>query len=164
MTHIIRFPLSTLPYPCRSTELETSEYVLLTAIRLWVDDHRSGVDPLPRLSEALGVAGVQDAAASIDQVMAIVARTARQPVGVHCPLCAGLSADEICLLHAASLAQAGEDQLAERALRTALLSAHGAACALGPLQGLAELFEEARLFLRRRLTSWRAPEALEMLH
>lgn len=164
MTHIIRFPAPTIPYPGRSAELETAEYVLLTAIRLWVDDHRRGVDPLPRLSEALSVAGVQDAAFAIDQLMAIVARTARQPVAIHCPLCAGLSADETCLLHAASLAQAGEDQLAEHALRTALLSGHGAECALGPLRGLAELFDEARLLLRRRLNAWQAPETLEVLN
>ena len=54
------------------------------------------------------------------------------------------------LLHAASLAQAGESGLAERALRTALLSSSGAEFALGPLEGLGELFTETRLLFRRR--------------
>jgi hypothetical protein len=55
------------------------------------------------------------------------------------------------LLHAASLAQAGETPRAERALRHALLSAQGAEFAIGPLEGLATLFTEASLRLRRRV-------------
>jgi hypothetical protein len=43
--------------------------------------------------------------------------------------------------------------MAERALRTALLSAQGAEFALGPLQGLSELFAEAKLFFHWRRSS-----------
>ena len=82
--------------------------------------------------------------------MAVVARTARHPVAIHCPRCPHLSDDEKHLLHAASLAQSGESQLAERALRTALISASGAEFALGPLEGLGTLFAEARLLFSRR--------------
>lgn len=49
------------------------------------------------------------------------------------------------------LEPAGRGSLAERVLRTALLSAAGAEFALGPLEGVAELFAEARLLFRRRL-------------
>ena len=157
MTHAIRFPVPPMPYPYRSTELDTAEYVVLIAIRWWVANHRNGTDPLPRLCEALGVAGVRDAAFSVDQLMSVVARTARDPVAIHCPRCVGLSADEMCLLHAASLAQAGEGHLAEKALRVALLSAQGAEFALGPLEGLGELLAEARLFLRKRFIPWQSP-------
>jgi hypothetical protein len=54
------------------------------------------------------------------------------------------------LLNAARLVQTGQSKMAERALRTALLSAQGAEFALGPLQGLGELFAEAKLFFRWR--------------
>jgi hypothetical protein len=68
--------------------------------------------------------------------MAIIARTTRHPVAIHCPRCPRLSRDEIHLLYVASLVQAGECALAERTLRVALLSASGAEFALGPLEGL----------------------------
>lgn len=156
MAQLIRFPVPPIPYPHRSTDLDTAEYALLIAVRWWVANHRNGTDPLPRLCQALGVAGVRDAAFSVDQLMSIVARTARHPIAIHCPCCPGLSADEMCLLHAAGIAQAGNEQLAEKALRTALLSAQGAEFALGPLEGLGELFAEARLFLRKRSAPWQA--------
>jgi len=81
--------------------------------------------------------------------MAIIARTVRQPIAIHCPRCPHVSDDERHLLHAASLTQAGNG-LAEKALCIALLSAQSAAFALGPLQGLGELFAEAGFFFRRR--------------
>jgi hypothetical protein len=54
---------------------------------------------------------------------------------------------------AAHLAQAGDSHLAEKALRAALLSGQGAEFALGPLEGVGELFAQARLFFRRRRES-----------
>src|SRR5262249_15997070 len=78
-------------------------------------------------------------------------RAVRRPIAVHCPLCGAVSDDEKHLLHAASLVQSGPSELAERALRTALLSAPGAEFALGPLEGLGALFAAAGLLFRRRL-------------
>jgi hypothetical protein len=98
----------------------------------------------------MDTAGVHDAAFSVDRLMAVFVRTARRPIAVRCPRCPGLSEDERHLLHAASLVQAGDRKMAERALRTALLSAQGAEFALGPLQGLGDLFAEAKLLFRRR--------------
>jgi hypothetical protein len=82
----------------------------------------------------------------------------RRPIAIHCPLCGAVSEDEKHLLHAASLAQSGPDELAERALRTALLSAQGAEFALGPLEGLGTLFAAAGLLFRRRLGASRDTE------
>ena len=92
--------------------------------------------------------------------MAVIARTARRPVAIHCPRCPHLSRDETSVLYAASLVQAGERRTAERALRTALLSAPGAEFALGPLEGLGELFTQARLLFRRRQVpaEYRSPD------
>jgi hypothetical protein len=147
---IIRLPVRLADYPDTAAALEPAECVLLIAIRWWVEAYRHDEDPMPRLQQGLETAGVQEAAFSIDAVMAVVARSVLQPVAIHCPRCPHLSADEKSLLHAASLAQSGAVSLAEKALRGALLSAQGAEFALGPLQGLGELFAGARMLLRRR--------------
>ena len=118
-------------------------------MRWWVEDYKAGADPVPRLQSALENAGTLDAALSIDSLMSIVARTGRRPIAMHCPRCPHLSGDEKQLLHAASLTQASNGPLAEKTLRTALLSAEGAAFAIGALEGLGTLFGKARLFFAR---------------
>ncbi|MEJ0019615.1 MAG: hypothetical protein WDN25_24295 [Acetobacteraceae bacterium] len=132
-------------YPGATAALEPAESTLVLAIRWWVADHRQGDDPLPRLCQALEIAGAHDAAFAVDRLMAIIARTVRRPVAVNCPRCPNLSDDEKQLLYAAYLVQSGEAPLAERALRTAFLSAQGAEFALGSLEGITVLFGEANL-------------------
>jgi hypothetical protein len=160
MGQVIHFPLPAASYPTHSADLDKAECVLLLAMRWWVASRREGEDPLPRLFRGLGTAGAHDAAFAIDSLMAVVARTARRQIAVHCPRCPGLSDDEAQLLHAASLAQAGDAPQAERALRHALLSAQGAEFAIGPLEGLGTLFTEASLRLRRRLPRQSDPSAI----
>jgi hypothetical protein len=123
MGQVIRLPVRPPADPDRSAELDPAECVLLIAVRWWVADHRLGVDPLPRLCQALDIAGAHDAAFSVDRLMAVVARSVRQSIVIQCPRCPRMSDDEKSLLHAASLAQAGDAQGAEMALHTALLSA-----------------------------------------
>jgi hypothetical protein len=147
---VIRLTVPSDAYPATTDALDTAETVFLLAVRWWVEDYRRGEDPIPRQGETMRIAGAHDTAFSVDQLMAVVARTVRQPISIHCPRCPHVSRDETHLLHAASLVQAGESRMAERALRTALLSASGAAFALGLLKGLGELFTEARLFFRKR--------------
>ncbi len=149
MGQIISFPAQPTPYPSLATELATADCVLLLAMRWWVEDYKAGADPVPRLQQALENAGATEAAFSIDSLMSIVARTGRRPIAVHCPRCPNLSGDEKQLLHAASLTQACNGTLACKALRTALLSAEGAAFAVGALEGIGELFGAARLFFAR---------------
>jgi hypothetical protein len=150
MGQIIRLPVTLAGYPDASTDLDPAESVMLLAIRWWVAAWRRGDDPMPRLHQGLGIAGAHAAAFSVDALMSIVARTVREPIAIHCPRCPHLSGDEKQLLYAASLAQAGDGYLAEKALRTALFSAQGAEFALGPLEGLAKRFAEVRLFFSRR--------------
>lgn len=137
-------------YPSTVTALDSAERVFLLAVRWWVTDYRQGEDPVPRLCRSMRIAGVHDAAFSVDQLMSVIARSVRRPITIQCPRCPNISRDETHLLHTASLVQAGEIELAERALRTALLSASGAEFALGPLEGLGELFTRASLFFGRR--------------
>jgi len=151
MGQVIHLAFPSTDYPPTKDALDIAESVFLIAVRWWVADYRHGEDPLPRLCEAMRTVGAHDAAFSVDKLMAVVARSARQQIEIHCPPCAHLSEHEKHLLHAASLAQASRSDLAERALRTALLSAQGAEFALGPLEGLSKLFAAARLhFCRRR--------------
>jgi hypothetical protein len=150
MGQIVRPPVLAAGYPDTSAALDPAETLFLTAIRRWVAAYRGGEDPMPPLSHDLAAAGTRDAALSVDALMAIVARTLRQPIAIHCPRCPHISGDEKHLLHAASLAQGGDADLAAKALRTALLTAQGAEFAIGPLEGLGELFAMARLFFRRR--------------
>ncbi len=152
MGQIFHFPVQPTSYPNQSSDLATADCVLLLAMRWWVEDYKAGVDPVPRLQVALENAGATEAAFSIDSLMSIVARTGRRPIAVHCPRCPNLSGDEKQLLHAASLTQACNGTLAGKSLRTALLSAEGAAFAVGALEGIGELFGNARLFFARLAT------------
>jgi hypothetical protein len=150
MGQIIAFPAPPTPYPDRTADLDRAECILLVAIRSWVAAYREGEDPIPQLCEGLQTAGAPDAAFSIDRLMEVVARAVIRPVDIRCLRCRQLSLDEKHLLRAASLAQAGDNFLAEKVLRTTLLSAQGAEFAVGSLECLAELFAEARLLLRIR--------------
>jgi hypothetical protein len=167
MGQIVAFPIFPTPYPDLAAELGRADSLLLLAMRWWVEDGRMGADPIPRLRAALTHAGADDSVFLIDALMAVVARTGRRPVTVNCPRCPHVSADEKHLLHAASLTQAAHGKLAEKALRTALLSAEGAAFAVGELEGLGDLFAKVRLFFARRTVPddnsrepWSPPAAL----
>jgi hypothetical protein len=150
MGQVIYLNPSSAAFPAAVNALEKAEAAFLQALRFWVAAYRLGEDPLPRLCETMDSLGAHDAAFSIDRLMAVIARLVRQPIAIHCEHCPHLSHDERHLLHAVGLVQVGESGLAERALRTALLSAGGADFALGPLEGFAELFADAKLFFRKR--------------
>ncbi len=150
MGQIIAFPVPPSAYPDLTADLDPAESVLLLAIRWWVESYRSGDDPVPRLCRGLEAAGLADAAFPIDGLMMVLARTVTRPVAIHCPKCPQVSPDETHLLRAVGLAQADEGLLAEKVLRTTLLSAQGAEFALGPLEGVGELFARARLLLSAR--------------
>jgi hypothetical protein len=153
MGQLIAFPSPPTPYPDLAADLDKGETILLLAIRWWGESFREGEDPIPCLLEGLETAGTADAAFSIDGLMSIVARIARRPVDIRCPRCPRLSDDEKHLLRAASLAQNGDRDMTEKVLRTTLLSPQAAEFAFGPLEGLGEIFAQARLFLSRRRLS-----------
>ncbi len=164
MGQVIQLRGGSPDYPDAAAELDTAECVFLVAIRWWVTDFRHSNDPLPRLSQALENAGAHDAAFSIDQLMALIARSARRSIAIHHPRCPGLADDEKLLLQAASLAQADKPDRVEYVLRTTLVSAEGAEFARGPLEGLGALFAAARLRFRRRrslLTHYSEPARVE---
>jgi hypothetical protein len=172
MGQIIRFAAPPHDYPTMATALDVAERLLLVAIRWWVAAFRRAEDPLPQLSADMAAAGVDDAALSVDALMAVLARTARRTIDIHCPRCPSLTEDEQRLLHATSLAQTGNAELAERVLLTALLTAQGAELALMPIEGLGHVFAMAGLFFRRRqpalddcsVEGWAPPALSSLLH
>jgi hypothetical protein len=137
-------------YPASTTFLDTAECAFLIAVRWWVSGYQGDEDPVPRLCRGLKIAGARDAAFTINEFMAVIASTAREPIAIHQPRCLDLSDDERQLLFAASLAQAGESAAAERALRASLVSPAGAESALEPLEVSVELFAQAGLIFSRR--------------
>ena len=103
MGHVTSFaPRVLRGYPTMVAALDEPEALVLRCIRSWVAELRRAAEPLPRLHRMLSAAGAPDAAASIDMLMHVVARTACRPVGIGCPCCAGLAPDEQRLLHAAA--------------------------------------------------------------
>ena len=159
MGQVIQFLPSIAPIRRRSG-LDDPAAVLLIGLRWWAEDTSRQHDPLPRLRQGMGIAGLSDSALAIDAFMTIAGCTTYRVLELHGPGCDCLSQDEKHLLHAASLVQAGHDALAERALRTALLTAQGADMALGPLQGIGQLFSAARLFFRCRTAPFDCAGAL----
>jgi hypothetical protein len=150
MGQIIRLPVSPAGYPDTVATLNPAENVLLVAIRGWVAACRKADDPMPPLRQELTRAGAPEAAISIDALMAIIGRTARQPIEVRCPRCPKLAIDEKHILHAAWAAQERRVHHADGLLRGALLLGEGAAFALGPLEGIAVLFAKAGLVFPQR--------------
>jgi hypothetical protein len=151
MGQVIRLPAALLAHPGRTEALDDAQSLLLLGIRWWVAAIRHDEDPALRLELGLGRAGLHAAAAPLNTLMTVIARSARRPLDVHCPRCPTISPDEAQLLEAASLAQAGERELASRALALALLSTQGAEFALEPLAGIAALFAAAGRMLHRRI-------------
>jgi hypothetical protein len=78
-------------------------------------------------------AGAPDADFSIDGLVTTMPRSVTRPTDIRCPRCPQVSPDETTLLPAAGLAQGGEGARLGRVLRTTLLSAQGAECAIDPL-------------------------------
>jgi hypothetical protein len=137
-------------YPTVTTALDPAESVFLLALRWWVADIKQWDDPMPRLRQAMAMAGVTDAAESVDRFMCVIARTAQRQIELHAPRCSCLSADEQRLMYAARLAQGGETALAAGGLAVGLLPPAAADFALGPLSGMGVLFRRAGLHFPHR--------------
>jgi hypothetical protein len=150
MGQIITFPHQPTPYPDHAADLDMVKCVPPIAMRSRTDPHEAGEDPIPGLFSAPDTADAPDAAFSIDGLMMAAAQDATRQGDVRCVPCPRMPLDETLVLSSSDLARAGESRFAERALRTTLLSAQGADCAIGPLECPGALFIRARLYLARR--------------
>ena len=137
-----------------TADLAKPESLMLLSMRWWVRCYSQQECALERLIQGMSRGGAPDAAYSVNGLMWVVARTGQRPVDIRCPRCPSLSDDEAILLHAAWLTQEARSDLAERYLRAHLLTEAGAVFAIGPLEGLGNLFLAAGLsFGRRRITT-----------
>ena len=75
MDQVIQFQMSVDPYPERRSWLDDPEAVLLIGLRWWAEDTSRQHDPLPRLRQGMGIAGLPDSALPIDAFMTIAGRT-----------------------------------------------------------------------------------------
>ena len=129
----------------------------------------AGMPPREAGDEAQRVHPVHGAAGVVVLATGVGGVGAGRPFDLRCPACPRLSDDEATLLHAAALAQRGDTEGAESALRP-LLSDAGASFAVGPLEGLGTLLGAARQRLplrfpptaaeanaRSRIEAWAPP-------
>jgi hypothetical protein len=147
MSQIIPFLGALSAYPTVTDELEPAAALLLLSVRSWVVAVREGADPLPSIRARVWDADVDAAAPLVDALMRVASRTGRRRIVFHEPQCPYVDEDERHLLRAATLSQTEGREMAERALRLALL------------EDLGRIFAAARLWFRRRLPSPETPRS-----
>lgn len=93
--------------PCRTAEpdveietLSFPEQFLVWSVRAWVDGYKAGTGRAALLREGFALAGVADGWLVIEELMSIVAATAKRPLDVRCLACRTLGEDEGPLLSA----------------------------------------------------------------
>jgi len=96
MTHTCATPES-------GVEIETlslSEQFLVWSVRAWVDGYKAGTGRAGLLREGFALAGAADGWLLIEELMTIIASTAKRPLDVRCLACRTLGEDEVPLLAA----------------------------------------------------------------
>lgn len=84
-------------------EIETlsfSEQFLIWSIRAWVDGFKSGTGRAGLLREGFALAGASDGWLMVEELMSIIASSAKRPLDVRCLACKTLGDDEAPLLSA----------------------------------------------------------------
>ena len=89
--------------PEPGVEIETlsfSEQFLVWSVRAWVDGYKAGTGRAGLLREGFALAGATDGWLLVEELMSIIASTARRPLDVRCLACRTLGEDEAPLLAA----------------------------------------------------------------
>jgi len=96
-----------MTHACSSAEpgveidgLAFSEQFLVWSIRAWVDGYKAGTGRAGLLREGFALAGAADGWLLVEELMTIVATSARRPLDVRCLACKTLGDDEAPLLSA----------------------------------------------------------------
>jgi hypothetical protein len=150
MGEIIPFHTVASSWPNHAGKLDrTSELILKSGLRPWVDATRCGVDPLPEVRATLAEAGgPAESAVSVNDLMYNVATQSLRDVVIGCPHCDQISPDETLLLHAIAEAAGGADHPA-RALAP-FMRPTALSLLDPPLIGLARGLDAAGWRFRRR--------------
>ncbi len=83
--------------PEPGVEIETlsfSEQFLVWSVRAWVDGYKAGTGRAGLLREGFALAGATDGWLLVEELMSIIASTARRPLDVLCLACRSLGDDE----------------------------------------------------------------------
>jgi hypothetical protein len=94
-----------MTHSCRHAEpgidietLSFAEQFLIWTIRAWVDGYKAGTGRAGLLREGFALAGAADGWLLVEEMMSIVAATARRPLDMRCLSCKTLGSDESALL------------------------------------------------------------------
>lgn len=85
--------------------LSFPEQFLVWSIRAWVDGHKSGTGRSGLLRDGFSLAGAADGWLLVEELMSIVAVSARRPLDFRCLACKTLGVDEAPLLAAVASLQ-----------------------------------------------------------
>ena len=130
-------------------DLPFGEQFLLWALRQWVKGNLSEVGAEATLHKGFRLAGVEEGYVALDELLTIVAHSARAPIEVPCPHCAGMTADEQVFLGLIAALQR-LDLVAGRRLLGLLVADASVRLALPPAARLAQIMWFGRLVLRPR--------------
>lgn len=119
---------------------------LVWSVRAWVDGHKTGVGRAHLLREAYALAGATEGWLLVEELMTVIAVSARRALDIRCLACRQIGEDEAALLDAVGSLQAGEAAKAQAVL-AGWLAPSGARVAFGVLDRLAASLAGARLRL-----------------
>jgi hypothetical protein len=145
-------PLDRLPAnrPARAgddlTALTFPQQFVVWSVRVWVDGHRTGVGRAHLLREAYALAGAAEGWLLVEELMTVIAVSARRALDMRCPTCRQIGEDEAAFLDAVASLQAGESAKAIAVLAD-WLPPSGARIAFGVVERLAAILAKARLCL-----------------
>lgn len=126
--------------------LSFPQQFVVWSLRAWIDGHRSGVGRAHLLREAYELAGAAEGWLLVEELMTVIAVSARRALGMRCLKCRELGEDEAALLEAVGSLQAGEGAKAQ-AMLADWLPPSGARLAFVLLERLAASLAAARLRL-----------------
>ncbi len=139
--------------PAELSDLPFGEQLMLWAIRLWVQAYTKRVNVEPILRHGFKLAGAPTAQHALDDLMCVIATSAKTHVDIGCVKCTMLSDDEHRLLACIAASQQDDrGQETDRMLECWLPPA-AVRCARGPVLALAKVLKERGLMLRRRSAS-----------
>ena len=131
------------------SDLPFGEQFLIWALRHWVRAYMTKCDVQATLHRGFYLAGIVEAYPVMDELLSIIAVSARTRIDVGCPHCAGISDDEQLFIALIAALQRN-DAATSRRLLGYWLDASGVRLAQPPATRLAQLMLLGRLALRPR--------------
>jgi hypothetical protein len=126
-----------------------ADQFVLWSMRKWVMGHKGSPTALALLESAYARTSADGAVVHLDALMRAITAGASRRIAVHAPCCTAVSTDELLLIDAIALAQAGIKVDVAFLLRR-FLTAAGARAASMPLKSLALALRDSGLRLTVR--------------